>query len=179
VLETMDVPSYTYARVAPEGDEIWVAGPRAELAVGDTVTLEGGMGMTDVESSELGRTFEAILFVNRYGTPGAADPGSADGGSGGLPSGHPQVGGGAGSAMDAAGAVRTGEVVEVIPAASYSYIRVRTDGGERWLAGPEVPLEPGQRIRWAEGMAMEDFESSALERTFDVLWFVDAVEVVE
>lgn len=149
VLETQDVTDYTYARVQANGEEIWVAGPRGGPAVGDTISLGGAMGMTDFTSSELDRTFESILFLQAWRSAPA------------LPEGGDQ-----------------GEVVEVIPASSYTYIRVETEEGEVWLAGPRVALEPGQVIAWGDGMAMRDFASNTLNRTFDVIYFVDAVQIV-
>ena len=149
VLETEDVTDYTYARVQAGDEEIWVAGPRGGPAAGDSISLSGAMGMTDFTSSELGRTFESILFVQAWTTPAS------------LP------------------AANRGELLEVIPAAGYSYMRVETDEGELWLAGPRSPVEPGQVIAWGEGMAMRDFASRTLDRTFDLIYFVNAVQVVE
>ena len=149
VVETRDVTDYTYARVETGGEEIWVAGPKTGLAVGDSISLGGAMGMTDFKSAELDRTFESILFLSAWRAPAP------------LPEGN------------------RGEVLEVIPAASYTYIQVETDDGEVWLAGPRVALEPGQVVAWSEAMAMEDFASKTLDRTFDLLYFVDGVRVIE
>lgn len=148
VLEVQDVTDYTYARVASGGEEIWVAGPKSGLAEGDTISLGGAMGMTDFSSAELDRTFESILFLDAWRAPSAAP------------------------------AQNRGSVLEIIPAASYTYIRVDTEDGELWLAGPRVALEEGQVIAWSDGMAMRDFASKTLERTFDVIYFVDGVQVV-
>lgn len=148
VLEIEEVTDYLYARVEAAGEEMWVAGPKADLAVGDTVALGGAMGMTDFTSAELDRTFESILFLDAWRAP-AAVPGD-----------------------------NRGEVLEAIPAASYTYVRVATEDGEVWLAGPRVALEPGQTVTWPQGMVMEDFASNTLERTFDEIWFVESVRVV-
>jgi len=150
VLEVQEVSDYTYARVRSEGEEIWVAGPKAGVVEGDTIGLGDAMGMTDFTSSELGRTFESILFLSAWRKPGPP-----------------------------ATASNQGEVLEVIPAASYTYIRAGTGDGEVWLAGPAVRLEVGQVIAWSEGMAMRDFASRTLDRTFDLIYFVDGVRVVE
>ena len=66
VLETIKTSGYTYALMDFDGDELWVAGPVAPLEEGDEVTVEGVMGMTDFYTRSLDRTFEAILFANRY-----------------------------------------------------------------------------------------------------------------
>ncbi len=149
VLEIEEVTDYVYARVDADGEEMWVAGPKGDVSVGDTVSLGSAMGMTDFTSQELGRTFESILFLDAW-RPAPA-----------VPAGN------------------RGEVLEVIPSSSYSYIRVGTEDGEVWLAGPRVALEPGQTVAWPRGMAMEDFSSNTLDRTFDVIWFVESVRVVE
>jgi hypothetical protein len=149
VLETQDVSQYTYARVQSAGQETWVAGPLSDLAVGDTIDLGGAMGMTDFTSKELGRTFESILFLDAFRAP-------------------------------TENAVQhTGEVLETIPASSYTYIRVRSDGQEIWLAGPAVELSEGQVIAWGDAMTMQDFESPSLKRTFDEILFVNGVRVVQ
>ena len=149
VLELEEVSDYTYARVRSQGEEIWVAGPKGGIAEGDTISLGDAMGMTDFTSSELGRTFESILFMSAWRPVAAMAAGNE------------------------------GEILELISASSYAYIRARTEDGEVWLAGPRVPLEVGQTIAWSDGMAMENFASRTLERTFDVIYFVDQVRVVE
>lgn len=164
VLETQDVTGYTYARVRSEGEEIWVAGPQGAVAVDDTISLGGAMGMTDFTSSELDRTFESILFLDawRPAAPGGAPAATPGGGPSAAPVGQ-----------------NRGEVLEVITASSYVYVRAETEDGEVWLAGPRMALQEGQSIAWSDGMAMRNFASNTLQRTFDVIYFVDAVQVIE
>ena len=64
VLETMVSGGYRYARVDFCGFEQWVAGPSAELVIGQTVSTDTGMRMTEFHSSTLNRTFASIDFVN-------------------------------------------------------------------------------------------------------------------
>lgn len=66
VLETMQTSGYTYALMDFDGDELWVAGPLAPLEEGDEVTISGLMGMTNFYARSLDRTFETIVFANRY-----------------------------------------------------------------------------------------------------------------
>ncbi len=76
VLETMDAGGYTYVRVAtPEGD-VWAAGPRVSVKVGDAVAFGGGMPMVDFHSKGLDRDFEKIYFVGaiRVGNAPASAP---------------------------------------------------------------------------------------------------------
>ncbi|MCA9572950.1 MAG: hypothetical protein KC656_34170, partial [Myxococcales bacterium] len=64
VLEVLVAGEYTIARMDSCGEEAWVAGPKTELTVGQVVKMPMGTVMTDFESKTLGRTFDAILFVN-------------------------------------------------------------------------------------------------------------------
>ncbi len=65
VLETMNAANYTYVRVKTASGDLWAAGPHAELKVGDTVSFERGVPMTNFASKSLNRTFESIDFVGR------------------------------------------------------------------------------------------------------------------
>lgn len=66
VLETMSGGGYTYARLQTDEGEMWVAGPPAELVVGETVSLSGTMEMGAFTSKALGRDFERLTFTNAY-----------------------------------------------------------------------------------------------------------------
>lgn len=81
VLETMDAAGYTYVRVASGDAEIWAAGPRTTVAVGDTVSFPRGVAMKDFHSDTLDRTFESIAFVSAItvasSASGAAAPAPA------------------------------------------------------------------------------------------------------
>jgi len=66
-------------------------------------------------------------------------------------------------------------VLSSIQVPGYTYIKVRTDGRILWLAGNPVEVEDGDIIAWNPEMTMQDFQSNALNRTFDELIFVSAV----
>jgi len=68
-----------------------------------------------------------------------------------------------------------GQVLASIQVPGYTYIEVRTDGRILWLAGNPVEVEDGDIIAWDPEMVMQDFQSNALNRTFDELVFVSAV----
>jgi hypothetical protein len=68
-----------------------------------------------------------------------------------------------------------GEVLSAIQVPGYTYIEVRTDGRVLWLAGNPVEVAEGEIISWDPAMVMQDFQSNALNRTFDELVFVSAV----
>lgn len=64
VVETMDASGYTYIRLDDgSGKEVWAAGPKTELKVGEEVTLQGGSVMENFSSKTLNKTFEKIIFA--------------------------------------------------------------------------------------------------------------------
>lgn len=89
-----------------------------------------------------------------------------------MPAGHPPINqNGAPAAMN-----HSGTVAETIPAAGYVYIHVNGSEGDQWLAAPSTELKNGANIKWADGMLMQNFHSKTLNRTFDKIFFVQAVE---
>jgi hypothetical protein len=160
VLETMDGGGYTYARLQLPDREIWVAGPLTKLAQGDSVALTDVMGMGSFTSKALDRTFDDLYFTGAYMSPGAgAATATTD------PSAAPPAAG-------------QGTVVEAIPAAGYTYLRVSADGQERWLATNAMEVDEGATVSWGGGTLMHDFASKSLERTFDEILFVGTVKIL-
>jgi hypothetical protein len=54
---------YTYVRIDSDGKQLWVAGPAADITVGQSVQAGQGSEMRDFESKTLARTFASIQFV--------------------------------------------------------------------------------------------------------------------
>lgn len=72
VLETMDASGYTYVKLDDgSGEELWAAGPKADLKVGEEVTLQGGSVMNNFNSKTLDKTFEKIIFASGFVRGGA------------------------------------------------------------------------------------------------------------
>ena len=69
-----------------------------------------------------------------------------------------------------------GTVVETMDAASYTYVLLDRGGDRVWVAGPQTTVAVGDAVVMQPGMAMPDFESKALGRTFDVVYFVGGIE---
>ena len=82
------------------------------------------------------------------------------------------------AALDApvpAGMIR-GPVLETMDSAGYTYVRVQTGGDSIWAAGPQTVVAAGDVVQIARGMPMQQFQSKTLDRTFDVVYFVPAIE---
>ena len=77
--------------------------------------------------------------------------------------------------MDAPGpldAAFTGKVTERLPAGSYCYLQVQTQGGdEHWVATVGKGHAIGTAVRVKSMGVREDFRSRRLMRTFDRLLF--------
>ena len=86
VLETFEADDRTYLRLERSGSERWVAVPRAQVKVGDRVTVSDASELLTFTSKTPPRTFERILF----GKLGAG-PASAPAGMDRLPPGHPPI----------------------------------------------------------------------------------------
>lgn len=71
-----------------------------------------------------------------------------------------------------AGMVR-GTVVETMDAAGYTYVLLDTGDGQLWFASQPVPLAVGDVVQTDTGLAMDDFTSNALGRSFDIIYFAE------
>ena len=75
-----------------------------------------------------------------------------------------------------AGQVISGEIVETMDAAAYTYVLVDTGDQKIWAAGPRTAVKLGEKVTLADGMPMRDFKSQTLGRTFDVVYFVGNIK---
>jgi len=76
-----------------------------------------------------------------------------------------------------AGMIR-GEVLETMDSGGYTYALLQTAEDRRWVATRLTEIEVGDVLDLPPGMAMTGFTSRSLNRTFDVIYFVDAVHKV-
>lgn len=67
------------------------------------------------------------------------------------------------------------EVSEVLQASSYSYLKVKENNGERWVAVSKQEVEPGDVYYYDSALEMNNFESEDLGRTFDVIYFINNI----
>jgi hypothetical protein len=75
------------------------------------------------------------------------------------------------TAANLAGKPIKGKVLEVQSAGGYTYLLIKNEQGEVWIALPESKVETGQEVIVSPGMMMKSFESKALNKTFDVIIF--------
>ena len=73
-----------------------------------------------------------------------------------------------------AGMVR-GTGLETMDSGGYTYALLETAQDTRWVATQQTTVEVGDIVQVSEGMAMTDFASKTLDRTFDVVYFTGAL----
>lgn len=65
----------------------------------------------------------------------------------------------------------SGEVLEVKNVDSYTYMRLKTPGGETWAAVTRADIRNGAQVTIENAMVMNNFESKSLKKTFDTIVF--------
>jgi hypothetical protein len=75
------------------------------------------------------------------------------------------------------GSVQTiaGPVLETMDAASYTYVRVKTDTGDVWAASSQFKVAVGDRVVVPLETPMQDFSSKTLNRTFPLIYFASRI----
>lgn len=71
----------------------------------------------------------------------------------------------------------TGVVEESMNSGSYTYIRVKNEGKDIWIAASTLPISVGDIVTFKDEMPMENFRSTSLERTFDIIYFVNDLTI--
>jgi hypothetical protein len=88
-----------------------------------------------------------------------------------APAARPAVGGSPLAGLETSAEVFRGVVDEVLPAGGYTYLRVRTDAGDRWVATMGSGVELGRGVEIKAMGTRRDFHSRRLDRRFDTLAF--------
>lgn len=55
---------YSYLEIDQGGTTVWLAAPETPVKVGDTVTWNGGMPMSNFNAKSLNRVFDSIIFAS-------------------------------------------------------------------------------------------------------------------
>ncbi|MCW9024313.1 MAG: DNA-binding protein [Gammaproteobacteria bacterium] len=66
-----------------------------------------------------------------------------------------------------------GKVTEIINISGYTYLQVDDGKTQTWAAGPVTSVNKGDMVAFDLGMVMRDFHSKALNRDFEVIYFVN------
>jgi hypothetical protein len=70
----------------------------------------------------------------------------------------------------------TGAIAETMDSGGYTYARLQAAGKDDvWVAAPQFDAKVGETISVSLDMAMQDFQSKTLNRTFPLLYFVQEV----
>jgi hypothetical protein len=64
-----------------------------------------------------------------------------------------------------------GEVLEVLNVDSYTYLRLKTQEGEKWAAVSKVAVAKGSQVAIENATVMNNFTSKTLKRTFATIIF--------
>jgi len=70
-----------------------------------------------------------------------------------------------------------GKVVETMNAATYTYVLIDTGTKKVWAAAPQFNVKVGDTVALAGAMPMTNYQSRALNRTFDLVYFSGNVTV--
>lgn len=74
--------------------------------------------------------------------------------------------------------IHKGTVTFAQNAGGYSYIKIKESGKEVWLAALPMKVSVGDEIEYTGGDVMSNFQSKAMNRTFESIHFVSRVHVV-
>jgi hypothetical protein len=70
-----------------------------------------------------------------------------------------------------ASAVVNGKVLEVKDVGGYTYLRLKTSGGETWAAVSKATVKKGDEVTIENVSVMNNFESKSLKKTFPTILF--------
>lgn len=70
-----------------------------------------------------------------------------------------------------------GKVISFMDTTGYTYMELENGGKVFWIAAPTTKVNKGDHIRFIESMAMHNFTSKTLNRTFDRVIFVSSTMI--
>lgn len=75
------------------------------------------------------------------------------------------------AAAEQQGNAISGKVLETMDSGGYTYLQVDTGKAQQWVAIPQTKVKVGDDVSYHDGMAMPNFTSKSLNRTFDSIVF--------
>jgi len=69
----------------------------------------------------------------------------------------------------------SGNVVETMNALGYTYVLVDTGNEQVWAATAQFAVNVGDLVVIPDGMPMHNYHSQTLDRTFDLVYFVESI----
>ncbi len=72
-------------------------------------------------------------------------------------------------------AILKGTVAEAFDGGGYTYVRLKREADEVWVAARQFPATVGEELSVAVSMTMHDFKSPSLSRSFPLLYFASDV----
>jgi len=69
-----------------------------------------------------------------------------------------------------------GTVLETMNSGGYTYMLIDTGQDQRWAATQQTVVQAGDVVQMKDGMAMTGFTAKSLNRTFDIIYFVDGMQ---
>ncbi|MBU1140189.1 MAG: DNA-binding protein [Proteobacteria bacterium] len=69
----------------------------------------------------------------------------------------------------------TGKILETMNAGGYTYLQIDTGSSQPWVAIPQSQVKVGDEVTCNPGMAMGNFTSKTLNRTFDSIIFSSGI----
>jgi hypothetical protein len=79
-------------------------------------------------------------------------------------------------AQDISGTI-TGIVEETMNSGGYTYLRVKNEGKDIWVAASTVPVSVGDKVTFKAELPMGNFKSATLKRTFNIIYFVNDLTI--
>lgn len=67
------------------------------------------------------------------------------------------------------------KVEEVVQTSNYTYMRVKENDAEKWIAVNRQEAAPGDVYYYEQGLEMRNFNSKELNRTFESVYFVEGL----
>jgi hypothetical protein len=71
--------------------------------------------------------------------------------------------------------MRSVKVLENMDASNYTILHVEENGKDYWMAAPQFHTQKGETLYYMQAMEMKNFEVKSINRTFESIFFVQAI----